>query len=365
MVQKNYKYFCDWRFRKGISIDGMTYDDAMDVNIMDADFYCHFYQNAQFSFMNSDSSFSLDVVTKPISLLSNDIQIAYRDYITYETNYDYYKSWKYANKNTLSSPLAFVENRNYQLYITKKRQMFEEKVMSVLNFYDGPAGFVNINWLIDLLIGFLNETIFELDKLERNFRIINSSLLNDRLEKWIKRDSMSIIEQEAVIKYYVKMSSFDICKKSLFYLESLISYCKKYAVHVSFRKENDKTNPYETLNSNYDFDLIFKNDYKHYANSFLDTFVKFHHQTKKSKYWYRLNYDVMVEIGLAKSKATGLPMTTVARCFKSQFPEIIIATFQDNREDNDYDEVKDVIKSDIIRILNGIDGFPLNNLNLV
>lgn len=362
MIQRQYEYFWKWRVRNAISINRLTIDQAMNVNNMGVDDYCNYFSHKQFSYKNITGSFT-DVAEKPISVLANDIQIAFRDYITFESNYQYYQSWAYDNQTTCGLVVDFIDKNIHTDFIEKSRVVFEDKVTSSVNFFTYFEGSRNLDWLIDLLNELVSETNSELNKLELNLRMVDCSQINALLEKRILNTGLTSAEEKVFIEYYLKMSSFDICRKSLFYLDSFIEYVYKAnsSKHL-FNDENDLNNS-DNPKSEYSFDLIFKNEYKIYADRFLEKFISFNYPTNENKYWYRLYYDEMVKIGIAKSKSTGLSLVAVANCFKSKFPEMKVATFQDNRNDGNFDELKDLIQSDIKIILKGIPSFPFHKLN--
>lgn len=361
MIQRQYEYFCNWRVRHAISINGLTLDQAMNVNNMDVDYYCNFFSYEQFSYKNITGLVS-GVAEKPIHVLVNDIQIAYRDYITFESNYQYYQFWAYDIQNTCGSVVDFIDKDIHTDFIEKSRVFFEMKITSSINFFTDVGGFRNLDWLINLLNELVSETNSEVKKLELNLRMVDSFQINALLEKWILNTGLTSEEEKLVIEYYLKMSSFDICRKSLFHLDSLIEYTNKINCSKHWFNDGNYLNYSDSPKSNYSFDSIFKNEYKIFSDSFLEAFMSFNYPTNENKYWYRLYYDEMVKIGIAKSKSTGLSLVAVANCFKSKFPDMKVATFQDNRNDGSFDELKDLIKSDIKVILKGIPSFPFHKL---
>ncbi len=70
----------------------------------------------------------------------------------------------------------------------------------------------------------------------------------------------------------------------------------------------------------------------------------------------------MVKLGLAKNKAIGLSLVDAALCFSAEFDDVNIATFQDNRGESDYNDRREIIKSDILLILKSLSQFPKDEL---
>lgn len=142
---------------------------------------------------------STDVAEKPIQVLINDIQIAYRDYITFESNYQYYQFWAYDIQSTV---IDFIDKDIHTDFIEKSRVVFEKKIMSSVNFFTDFGGFRNLDWLINLLNELVSETNSELKNLELNLRMVDSFQINALLEKRVLNTGLTSEEEKVVVEYY-------------------------------------------------------------------------------------------------------------------------------------------------------------------
>ena len=116
-----------------------------------------------------------------------------------------------------------------------------------------------------------------------------------------------------------------------------------------------------TKSKNLRFNQVFVNEYQEYADSFAQELRNLGYE----KYWWRLCYDEMVKLGLAKNKAKGLNLVDAALCFGAEFADVNITTFQDNRGESHYKERREIIKSDILMILKSISQFPRTELKVL
>lgn len=129
--------------------------------------------------------------------------------------------------------------------------------------------------------------------------------------------------------------------------------------HIIAHPKKESQNSTQNIKSkNWSFDMVFVNAYQDYANSFAQGLRNLEYE----KYWWRLCYDEMVKLGLAKSKAKGLNLVDAALCFGAEFDDVNITTFQDNRGESHYKERREIIKSDILMILKSISQFPKEEL---